>query len=92
MAVLASRKLAPPIITAESKTFFDAARQGGAAKPYKRSEELKILSSGKSKIETAIVARAQPYAPAGGLRLSCRIDAVNPNRAGIRQRQGHQGF
>ena len=28
MAVLASRKLAPPIITAESKTFFDAACQG----------------------------------------------------------------
>src|SRR5215831_15280199 len=28
MAVFASRKLAPPVITAESKTFFDAARQG----------------------------------------------------------------
>jgi uncharacterized protein len=28
MAVFASRKLAPPVITAESKAFFDAARQG----------------------------------------------------------------
>jgi uncharacterized protein len=28
MAAFASRKLAPPVITAESKTFFDAARQG----------------------------------------------------------------
>ena len=28
MAVFASRKLAPPVITAEGKTFFDAARQG----------------------------------------------------------------
>jgi len=28
MAVFASRKLAPPVITAECKTFFDAARQG----------------------------------------------------------------
>jgi uncharacterized OB-fold protein len=28
MALFASRKLAPPVITAEGKTFFDAARQG----------------------------------------------------------------
>jgi uncharacterized OB-fold protein len=28
MAVFANRKLAPPVITAESKTFFDAAGQG----------------------------------------------------------------
>src|ERR1700722_3323348 len=28
MAVFASRKLTPPVITAEGKTFFDAARQG----------------------------------------------------------------
>ena len=28
MAVFASRKLAPPVITVEGKTFFDAARQG----------------------------------------------------------------
>jgi uncharacterized protein len=28
MAVFTSRKLAPPVITAEGKTFFDAARQG----------------------------------------------------------------
>jgi uncharacterized OB-fold protein len=28
MAVFASRNLAPPVITAESKAFFDAARQG----------------------------------------------------------------
>jgi uncharacterized protein len=28
MAAFASRKLAPPVITAENKTFFEAARQG----------------------------------------------------------------
>jgi uncharacterized protein len=28
MAVLAARKLAPPVVTAEGKAFFDAARQG----------------------------------------------------------------
>jgi uncharacterized OB-fold protein len=28
MAVLAARELAPPVVTAEGKAFFDAARQG----------------------------------------------------------------